>query len=190
MIKARTTPSFGRMTGTTVRAKLTVMVIIIGVTGKTIRRRSLITIRMAGFALHTAMFPGKRETGIAMVEGNIRPLRWLMTGTAIRAELTVVVILVSVAGIAIFWRTFVYIVRMAGFAGDIRMRSCQRETRIAMVEGRVLPLARVMTGGTDRAKLSVVGIIPGVTGNAIFWRSLIHTINVTSRTLNFRMATV
>ena len=40
-----------------------------------------------------------------MVEGDIGPLRWLMAGTAIRAKLTVVIILVGMTGIAILWRT-------------------------------------------------------------------------------------
>jgi hypothetical protein len=92
MIKLAT-PSFWRVTDTTVHAKLTVMVIIIGVTGKQFRR-SLITIRMAGFALH-AMFPGKRKPVLPWSKVTSDHCVRLMTGAAIRAKLTVVVILVG-----------------------------------------------------------------------------------------------
>jgi len=125
-----------------------------------------------------------------MVERDIGPLRRLMAGAAVRAELTVMVVLVGMTGIAILGRAFVRIVHMTRLAGSACMRPCQRETRTAVIECRVLPFARVVTGGTDRAELSVMGIVPGVTGNTFFWRSLIHAIRMTSRTLYLRMTAV
>lgn len=146
MIEGRSAPTLGCMTRSTVGAKLTVVVIVIGMAGVTIRRRSLVSINMTGFALSVGVPSYKRKTGIAMIERYIGPLRWFMTGTAVGTELTVVIILVGMTGITILWRAFIGIVRMARFAGSICMRACQWESRIAVVERCILPLARIMTG--------------------------------------------
>lgn len=93
-------------------------------------------------------------------------------------------------GKAILRRALVRIVRVAGLAGDIRMGTCQRETRIAMVEGRVLPLARIMAGGTHRPKLTVMGVIFGMAGDTLPRRTFEHAITVTGLALNLSMPAV
>lgn len=128
-------PTFGRVAGTAIRAKLTIVVIFVRMTGIAIRGCSLVAVGMTGLTLNTGMFPDQREAGTAMVERDIGPLRRLMAGTAIRAELSVVVIFIRVAGVAILWCTFVGIVHMARFAGYGIVRPCQWESGIGMIEG-------------------------------------------------------
>ncbi len=56
-----------------------------------------------------------------MIERNIAPLGWLVTLSAVRPELTVVLILRGMTGIAIPGRAFEYTILMAGKAGNTGM---------------------------------------------------------------------
>lgn len=98
------------------------------------------------------------------------------------------VVFVCVAGITILGGAFVGIVHMTGFTGYRGVRSRQGEARIGMVEGGILPFARVMTGGTSRAELSVMGIVFGMTGKTCGRRPFEHSIHVTGCALHFCMA--
>ena len=120
MVEVRIAPTAGCMTGTTIRAKLTVVCILVGVTGITVRGRTLVAVRMAGSASYSGVSTLEWETCKVVVEVHIRPLGWLVTGATVRTELAVVVVLVGMAGIAIGGRTLVT-VRMARLAGNTRM---------------------------------------------------------------------
>ena len=120
MVEVRIAPTAGCMTGTTIRAKLTVVSILIGVTGITVRGRTLVAVCMAGGTSYSSVSAFKRETCKVVIEVHIRPLGWLVTGATVRTELAVVVVLVGMAGIAIGGRTLVT-VRMARLAGNTRM---------------------------------------------------------------------
>lgn len=120
MVEVRVAPTAGRMTGTAIRAKLTVVRILVGVTGITVRGRTLVAVRMAGGASYSSVRTLERETCKVVVEVHIRPLGRLMTGATVCTELAVVMVLIGMTGIAIGGRAFVT-VRMARLAGNARM---------------------------------------------------------------------
>lgn len=88
MVERCVSPPAGRVAGTAIRTKLTVVLVLVGMTGITIGGRPLVTIGMTGFALNVVMLAGKWETGIAMIETNVGPFGRLMAGAAIGAKLT------------------------------------------------------------------------------------------------------
>lgn len=117
MVKGHITPSAGVMTGAAIRPKLPVVLILTGVAGITVRGRALVyTVGMAGGTLNAGMLSSQRETGFAVIKTDIGPFRGLMTGTAIRTELSVVLVLAGMACETIRRRTLEYIIGMAGFA--------------------------------------------------------------------------
>lgn len=88
----------------------------------------------------------QREACVVMIECDIGPLRRFVAGTTIRSELPIMFIPAGMTGITILWRAFVGIVRMTRLAGNVGMRASQREASVAMVEGGIFPLTRVMAG--------------------------------------------
>ena len=166
MVEVRITPTAGCMTGTTIRAKLTVVCILVGVTGITVRGRTLVAVRMAGGASYSGVSALERETGKVVVEVHIRPLGRLMTGTTIRTELAVMMVLIGVTGITVRGRTLVT-VRMAGLACNTRMRCLEWEAGQAVVEVSILPGGRSMAASTVHTELSIVGILRGMAGRTI-----------------------
>lgn len=90
------------------------------------------------------MFPGQREAGNGMVEIDIAPALRRVAGTAIRAKLTVVIILVGVAGITVGGRTLIPI-GVASLTLNAGMFSDQREARAAVIECDIRPFRRFMT---------------------------------------------
>lgn len=146
MVESDVAPTIGVMARTAIGTELPVMLILRCVAGITIGRRTFIhAIDMACAALNVGMLPRERKTGVAVIETDIRPFDGFMTGTTIHAKLTVVFILCSMTGIAIFWRAFVDIIQMARLTGSIHMRSRQRKGSIAVIECCVLPTGRCMT---------------------------------------------
>lgn len=73
-----------------------------------------------------------RETG--MVEGGVSPIGWVVAGLALGSILSVVFIILFMAGVTVFWRAFEYIIHMAFLAGDTGMFAFQFERRKIMVE--------------------------------------------------------
>ena len=133
MIEAGATPPLGCVTGAAVRAELPVMVIILGVASITIRRRTFVSIGMAGLARCTRMFTDQREAGHGMVEGRACPTLGGMTCTTIGAKLSVVVVILGMTGKTVRGRAFIA-VGMADFALDIAMLPGQREAGVGMIE--------------------------------------------------------
>jgi len=56
-----------------------------------------------------------------------------------------------------------------------------------VIEGSITPSAWGMTRTTVRAELSVMGILAGMAGITICWRTFINTIRVTGTALNIRV---
>jgi len=84
---------------------------------------------MALLASQTHM-PARQWKGAqVVVEVGILPIRWIMTGGAIRAILPGVFVIRLVAGIAVHGRVFELSIRVTRLAGDLRMRSFQFEDR-------------------------------------------------------------
>lgn len=91
-------------------------------------------------------------------------------------------------GETICWRTLENIVRMAGFARNIRVRTHQRKTCLAVIECGILPIGRIMTGRTDSPKLTIMGVIRGVAGHTLPGCSLIDSIFMARCTLHTCMS--
>ncbi|GAB4568807.1 MAG: hypothetical protein Fur0017_12620 [Anaerolineales bacterium] len=111
-----------------------------------------------GVAVHTGS--RRRETGV--VEGGIFPIRWVVTRLALGSILSVVLIILFMAGVAVFWRTFEDIVDMAFFTGNVGVFTFQFERGEIMVEGGVLPRRWVMAGlavGTVGAVVLIILVV-------------------------------
>lgn len=113
-----------------------------------------------------------------------------MAGTTIRAEFPVVIILVGMTRIAIRGRAFKFIVHMTCRTSNPAMRPSQREARAAMIEVDILPGGRAMTTSTVRAELSVMRILPGMTGITIRRCASIYTVRVAVGTCNPAVTTL
>lgn len=121
MIERRVPPATRTMTRLATGAKLAVMFIVIGMTGKAVLGCAFIPIRMTGRTLYAGVFPCQREPRIVVIEGHLAPCGGLMTGAAVRPKLTVVDIARRVAGETILGCTFVNTVLVACLAGRIGM---------------------------------------------------------------------
>jgi len=114
MVECHITPPTRAMAGTTIRAKLSIMLIFGRVAGITTRRRSFInTIGVAGTALSVRMLSGKRETGIVVIKIHITPFDRFVACIALCPKLSIMVILIGMARVTICWRTFIHSVGMA-----------------------------------------------------------------------------
>lgn len=98
---------------------------------------------MTLLAVHFGMFPFERETGLVMVEGSVAPSVGRVTGTAIGAELTVMLVLRGVTGIAIGGRALVA-VGMTCLALYACMFAIEREAGVVMVEVHIRPAGGLM----------------------------------------------
>ena len=161
-------PRGGAVTGGAVRAKLTRMYGRLCMARNTGKGQSLkLPIDMTLLALHARMRARQREVGAAVVEGGAIPTRGGMAGRTVRAKLTVMLIILLMAGITIGGRTFEDIIDMALLAFHIRVLAFQLESGKVMVEGGLLPIGRGMAGAAVRAEGALVGILGGVAGIAI-----------------------
>jgi hypothetical protein len=167
VIEGCASPTLGGMTCTTIGAKLSVVVVIFRMAGETIRGRTFITVGMAGFTLNIAMLPGQRKASVGMVERHIGPFRGLMTGGTVGAKLTVVMVILGMAGETARRRAFVGIVHMAGSAGHFGMGTNQLEARGRMIEMDIAPFCGHVAGSTICAELTIVAIIFRMTGETI-----------------------
>jgi hypothetical protein len=160
VIKGDIFPAAGAMTGPTVSPELTVVLIILLVTGKTVAGRSLeYPIRVAGGTGYILMSPTQFKTGGIMIEGDISPATGVMACGTVRAELTIMGIIRGMAGIAIGWRAAIAIC-MAALAVDSHMLACQCKTgELAVIEIHVPPAACIMTLSAIRTKLTHMLVI-------------------------------
>ena len=119
MIESHVCPAGSAMTGTTIGAELTVVLVLRRMACITICRSTLINaIYVTGATLNIGMFAGKREIGVAVIEVDIRPFGGFMATSTIRAKLTAVLIPRGVTGITILRRPFVHIVQVTRFTGN------------------------------------------------------------------------
>jgi len=179
VIKSGIAPAAGSVTRTAICAKLSIMLIVVGVTGKTVGGRAFISVCMTCLALYVCVLPCQREGRVVVIEGHVAPSGRVMARSTIRAELAVMLVIVCMAGKTIPGCPFVYVIHMARLADHIGMCTRQRERRVVVIERRILPTAGVMTGRTDRSELTVMCILRRMTGEAILWRPLEYIIHVT-----------
>lgn len=144
-----------RMAGLACRREARVLVI--GISGRIVackvaggavlRRPTVLSVPVALHALHRAMFPGKREFGVAEV--GTFPLCCRMAHRTIRGETRVLVVWIrrrvvrrEVAGTTLLRGSRILAVDVALRAGRCRMLSGERELRLRVVKLRALPLGR------------------------------------------------
>ncbi len=172
------TPTTRVMTRTAIGPKTAVVRIIVCVAGITTGRRSLIAIGMTGITRQVLVLPSQWEACLRVIEGCAAPTLGGMTSATILTKLPVMLIILRMARVTCSGRALIYAINMAGFARDIAVLPCQRESRIAMIKGRATPAVRVMAGPTILAELSVMGIFVRVAGITGAGRALVDAIDV------------
>ena len=120
----------------------------------------------------------QREVGAAVVKGCVVPVTRAMAGCAVCAKLTVVFVILLVAGIAISRRAFEHIIHVTAFAAHFPVLTVQFESRQVMVKVCALPVLRRMTGFTLGSKTAIVLIILLVTGVAVAGRAFEDVIHM------------
>lgn len=76
-------------------------VVFVLVAGNALIWRSLIAVLMTFFTINFGMFTHEGETGLVVIEIRLAPAVGRMAGGAIRAELTVMLVVRGVAGVTI-----------------------------------------------------------------------------------------
>lgn len=107
MIKGGWLPGTYGMTGSTILSKFTSMLVILGVTGSTLLRGTLEDfIFMAIRAFRLGMFSEQFKIRQIMVKSGWLPGRSFMTGRAIRSKVTLMGVILQMAGITIRGKCF------------------------------------------------------------------------------------
>ncbi|OIN88161.1 MAG: hypothetical protein AUJ21_11330 [Anaerolineae bacterium CG1_02_58_13] len=128
MVKTGRLPGAGGMAGRTIRAELPLVIVVLLMTGIAILRRAFINaVLMATRASHAGMRARQLEGRKIMVKTGRLPGAGGMAGRAIRAELSLVVVVLLMTGIAILRRAFEDAVHMTRLTRHINMRPGQRE---------------------------------------------------------------
>ena len=116
------------------------MEVRVGMAGYTGRIQSLeLTVRVALCASHTHMRARQREVGEVVIEVGILPTIRSVTAPAVRAKLTVVFIVLLMAGVTIGGRALENIVNMALLAFGLGVFAFKFENRKVVIEFRGLP---------------------------------------------------
>ena len=82
-----------------------------------------------------------------------------MTTAAVRAQLTIMWVILFMAGITIFRRAFEHAIDMATFAGNAQMFSNQWESKLGMININLVPAICGVAGGAIRPELAGMFII-------------------------------
>lgn len=90
-----------------------------------------------------------------------------MARLALGAILSIMFIILNMAGIAIFWRTFEGVIHMAFFAGNLRMFAFEFESREVVIKGCIFPNSRIVAVLALCAILSIMLIILRMAGITI-----------------------
>jgi len=160
VVKGYIPPAAGSMTGCAVCTKLTIMPVIVCVTGIAVLRRTFEdAINMTTDTLKTDMTAPQGECCIAEVKGDIPPTGGRMACGAVRAELTCMRIIRGMAGETILWGAAQNSILMAGCTLHIGVTASQWEGRGVVIEDDVLPAARIVAPGTKRTKLTLMGVL-------------------------------
>lgn len=160
------------MTSCAVRPELAIVFVLPGMAGITILRRSFEnSIYMTGGTLNVCVRACQRKSRSVVIEIHIAPARRLVAGVTYSPKLTIMVVILGVAGKAVLRRPFEHPIDMTRRTSDGRMRTHQREGRDTMVKVHVAPTRRLMAGFAGCPILTVVAVILGMTGEAVLRRA-------------------
>lgn len=152
----------------TIQAKHTGMEDRVAVTARTIRRQPRELARgMAAFTSQSCMRASQRKVTQIMVEGGVMPIGWIMAGSAVRAILAIMFVVLLVAGKTICGRGFVLVIQMAGFTSHVRVFSLELECSQVVIELCGRPAIRSMTLTAIHSEATLVRVVVMVTGITI-----------------------
>lgn len=172
VIEIHISPPSGVMAFSTIFSKLSVMLVILLMTPKTICRCATISTRMAAFAIDINMFPGQLERGKVVIEDPVIPGTWVMAGRAFFPKTSIMKIIFLVAGKTCRWCSNEKKILMTFFTSNIDMRPYQLEAcQVMIILGR-LPPFRGMAIATLISQIPCMGIIHLVTGITSLWSEL------------------
>ena len=170
MIHHRRLPAIRRMTGCTQRSKLSIMSIILDMTGDAIHWRTFENaIDVATFAGNSRVPAIEMECEFRMIDIGRLPAGRGMARCAVGSKLPLVRIIIGMAGSTIHWRAFENTIDMATFAGNSRVLAIKLEGELRMIDIGRLPAGRGMARRTIGSKLTLVRIIIGMAGGAVHW---------------------
>ena len=107
VIKRNSIPGLRRMTGSAVRAKAAIMLVVLSVAGKAINRCALEYVVLMTFrAVQVGVFPIERESGQVMVKRRTLPSIRRMADFTGCAKAQLVWVVRTVAGVTFLWRCF------------------------------------------------------------------------------------
>lgn len=125
------------------------VVVIFLMTGPAIRRRSAVAACVTLEAVGLNMRAGQGELRVVVIEVRVVPIRRVVAQRTIVRELLLdmivgVVVVILMTGPAIR-RSSAVTTRVTLEAIGLHVRACQRELRIVVIEGRVVPVRGVVT---------------------------------------------
>jgi hypothetical protein len=103
---------------------------------------------MAVFTRHIHVAAGQWEIAQIMIEGCISPTGCSMADTAIRAKTTIMLVVLSVTGKTVGWRSLIDAIPMALLTTYFRVPAVKCESREVVVEFGRLPAIGGMANGT------------------------------------------
>jgi len=163
VIKGDAIPTDRHMAGGTIRAKTTVVGIVLAVAGVTVRWRPLEdTVLMTCLARYLGMSALQLEGRQVMIELRVLPAIRCVADATIGSEASLVRIIVMVAGIAIFLRHFkihkLVHIDVTFHASNTHMLPRQLERKGIMIKGfskPVDPIMAVQAGPAERGEMGI-----------------------------------
>lgn len=130
-------------------------------------------IDMTAFTRNSHVRAGQRELRKVVIKTGVFPIRWLMTGSAIRAVTSAMLIILLMAGIAILWGTLEHLVDMALLTFHIGMAGFQLEIGQVVIKGYIFPIGWRMTQTAIFTETAIMFIVRTMAGNTCLRRALI-----------------
>ena len=190
MVEGGFIPSIRSMAGRTIRTKLPIVVIITRMAGITILRRTFVPApNMTGSTSNRSVFTSQRERCFGVLEGCRKPAIGCMARCTIGTELTTMVIIFYMTGIAILRRALEISIHMTGCTIHATVFTNQRKCCGRMVQGDLAPTRCGMAGSTFSSELAFMFIILRMTGKTIFRRAYIPPSRMAARTTCTKMLT-
>lgn len=121
---------------------------------------------MAAFTGNGRMLPVEMERELGVIHLRIRPAIRRVTGRTVGTELTVVMVILQMAGHAVFGCALEHTVLMTGITGNRCVLAVEMEGELGMIDPGILPSIRGMAGNAVRTELTIVMIVRCVTGKA------------------------
>ena len=114
---------------------------------------------MALLASQGCMGPGQRKVSAVVIEVDMIPTGGVMTGRAVRAKFSTVIVILLMTGIAIHWRAFELLIYMTCLTGNFRMPALQFERCQIVIKFCRRPSLRCVAIRATEAKTTFMRLI-------------------------------